>query len=93
METESIEVAEDSFKLDSKTFHTIVIVVAVGMILAGAVLIFYEIYSAKTSCEDRDLVYQFKIPYEHLCDGAEFFKYNTGWNFENEINYSNLIFP
>ena len=92
METESIEVAEDNFKLDSKTFHTIVIVVAVGMILAGAYLIGSEIYGAKTSCEDKDFVYQFKLPYQHLCNDQPYFKYNTGWNFENEINYD-LIFP
>ena len=88
MEYEPIEEAEDSFKFNSDIVIAIAIVVAVGMILAGGGLIIYEIVSAKNSCEEMNYDYDFNIPYEHLCDGKPFFKYNTGWDFEKEFNIS-----
>ena len=93
METESIEEAEDEFKFDSNTITIIVIVFAVGMILASAYLIISEINGAKTSCEEIGMEYKFNFPYEHLCNGKEFFKYSDGWSFETEVNISEFLFP
>ena len=88
MEYEPIEEAEDEVKFDSKTITTIIIVFAVGMIIAGAGLIIYEIVGAKISCEEMNYEYDFNIPYEHLCNDKPFFKYNTGWDFEKAVNIS-----
>ena len=98
MEYEHIEEAENSFKFDSKTITTIIIVFAVGMIIAGGGLIIYEIVGAKISCEELNYEYEFNIPYEHLCNGKSFFKYNTGWDFEkgfniSEVNFDRIVYP
>ena len=98
MEYEPIEEAEDSFKFNSDVVIAIAIIVAVGMIIAGAGLIIYEIVGAKISCEEMNYDYDFNIPYEHLCDGKSFFKYNTGWDFEkgfifNESNFNKIVYP
>lgn len=93
METETIETAEGGIKFDSNTITIIIILLAVGMILAGAYLIGAEVLGAKNSCEDLGLEYKFNFPYEHLCDGDEFFKYNTGWSFEKTVNITEIIFP
>lgn len=99
MEFEHIEKAKDSFKFNSKIISTCLIFVAVGMMLFAVGLIYYEINSAKNSCRDLDMEYEFKIPYEHLCNSQSYFKYNDGeWDFErefnaSEINFTRIIFP
>ena len=63
------------------------------MILFSIFFIAIEIYSAKKSCEEVGMKYKFAIPYNHLCNDKEFFKYSDGWDFSREIDYSKIVFP
>ena len=88
---------ETSFKPTETSFKSnetnILIFISLGLIIGSIFFISYEFYSVKTSCEDLGFEYEFNFPEEHLCNNKTFYKYNTGWDFLKEINYSKLILP
>jgi len=87
METEPTKKVETQYKMGADDIALIVIIVAVGMMIAGAYLIVSEIHGAKSSCEEREMEYKFEFPYEHLCNSKPFFKYSDGtWDWEKEFN-------
>jgi hypothetical protein len=71
-----------------KDLYSATIVISIGLIITCSAFIYFEINDAKKSCQLQDMVYEFELPYNHLCNNESYFKYSNGWDFEREFNYS-----
>ena len=90
-EGEKFILEEDKIKITPELIFRIAIFIAIGIIVGATILIGYEIYQAKTSCENN-LNGTYKLIFftgEHLCNNKNIYRYNTGWNYDmTDINFS-----
>jgi len=70
----------------------LVIIISLGLVVGSLFFIYHEYSSAKTSCEELGFEYEFHYP-NHFCNNESYFQYNTGWDFSNEFNISELVLP
>jgi len=80
-------------KLEPKDIWNIIIFVSFGMIITMGWLMYNEINSGKRACENTGGEFEYDFPSDYYCDTIPFFKYDNGWDYERELNLSNIIFP
>jgi len=73
--------SEEEVVIDAKRIWAFLIILGAGLILGTIALLFYEINSAKNSCEEINGTYKFS--FSHTCNGEPYYRYSDGsWDFD-----------
>jgi hypothetical protein len=72
-------------------YPRIIILISIGIVIGSLCLAYSEISEAKHSCDNIYSNYTFSFSRGHLCNNQTYIKYNNGWDFSREINYSKLF--
>ena len=84
---------KNKFRLETKDIWNMVILISIGLIIVSGFMVLEEFIGARKDCRNINGEFNYKFPSQYFCNNKSFLRYNDGWDFSREINFSNIIFP
>jgi len=83
--------SETSFTEDiipNKNIWNAIIILAIGLIIGSAIMMYLEYNSAKKFCSETNGEFKFKFPDKYFCSETILIKYSDGWDWDREIKFN-----